>query len=215
MATKNYIVLKEGLTLSDQKEYKLNALAAGLERCGVKNIGEINADVPGLSNLSPSDKVSRVQTIKSFISTGKWPRSIDQRQLAPLTDLVAPTALDDWLTAALAVVGTFYGCTQAIAAPQLLQSKLMVCYGISVGTVPVPVSRLMFRKNGATGNILAQFELQELEAADSATAFFSEPVIIDPQDIFAIQVRASIATGAAARINILNYLFENAGQVVA
>jgi hypothetical protein len=215
MATKNFIVLKEGLSLSDQKTYKINALAAGLERCGVKNIGEINADVPGLSNLAASDKVGRVEAIKAYISTGKWPRSIDQRQLAPLTDLVAPTALDDWLTAALAAVGTFYTCTQAIVAPQLLQSKLMVCYGISIGTNPCPISRLMFRKNGATGNILAQFDLQELEVADSVDAFFSEPVIIDPQDIFAIQVRASIATGNAARIYIQNYLFENAGQVVA
>jgi hypothetical protein len=215
MASKNYVVLKERLTFSEEKEYKVRALSAGLERCGVKGIGEIAADIPALQSIPVNNKADRVRAIATYLAGGLWPRTIDQRQLAPLTDLVVPTGLDDWLTAALAVVGNAYSCFQAVAAPQTIQGKLLVLWGISVETVPIPVSRLIIRKGGAAGNILAQYDLNELAVADNAVAVFSEPVVIDPQDIFAVQVRASIATGAAARVYIHNYLFENAGQVIA
>ena len=213
MASKNYDVLRERLTFTEEREYKIRALAAGYERCGIKNIGEINADIPELANIAPKDKDLRVETIINRLKTGYTPRSIDQRQLAPLTDLVVPTALDDWLTAALAAVGTYYSCFQAVAAPQTIQGKLLVLFGISVGAVPIPISQLRIRKGGAAGNLLGQYDLQDLETADVPDAYFSEPVVIDPQDIFAVQVRAS-AIAPASRVYIHNYLFENTGTTV-
>jgi len=208
--------MSNDMTLTDKKEYRLNALAAGLERCGLKNIGDIKADVPGLATIPDANKAARVKLIHDFIATGQWPRSIDQRELAPLTDLVVPTALDMWLTAALAVVGTPYSCFQAVAAPQLIVGHLMVCYAVSVesAVVPMPVSRLIFRRGGAAGNIQAQFDMEPMGVRWETDAFLSEPVVIDPQDVFAIQVICR-AVAAATIVHIHNFLFESAGQVVA
>lgn len=218
MASRNYIINIDDLTLTDKKEYKLRALAAGLERCGLKGIGDINADIAGLAAIPESNKSARVQAIYNFIVTGQWPRSIDQRELATgpaLSDLVVATALDDWNTAALAAVGTAYSCFQAVAAPQLIVGKLVVFYGVSIETVPMPVSRLIFRRGGVAGNIQGQFDLEPLTGRLETDGFLSEPVIVDPNDVFAIQVLCRIATAVAARVHIHNFLFEGSGIVVA
>ena len=215
MASRNYLVMSNDMTLSDKKDYRLKALAAGLERCGLKSIGDINGDVPGLQAIPVSNKDARVTTIKSYIQTGQWPKTIDQRELAPLTDLVVPTALDMWLTAALAAVGTPYSCLQAVAAPQLIIGRLMVCWGVSVHTPLLPVSRLIFRRGGVAGNIQAQFDMEPMGVRLETDAFFTEPVVIDPNDVFAIQVLCRIATAVAAEVHIHNFLFEGSGQVVA
>lgn len=217
MASRNYLIMSNDMTLTDKKEYRTKALAAGLERCGIKDIGNIEADVPGLEGIPQASKERRIEAIRNFIITGKWPASIDQRELAPLTDLVVPTALDGWLTAALAAVAAFYSCFQAVAAPQLLQGLLMVCYGVSVDSaaVPMPVSRLVFRRGGAVGNIQAQFDMEPMAVRQEVDAFFSEPVVIDPQEIFAIQARCRNATLAAEIVHVHNFLFESAGNVIA
>jgi len=219
MASRNYLVMSNDMTLTDKKEYRLKALAAGLERCGLKNIGDIKADIPGLATIPDADKVARVKLIQNFIALGQWPRSIDQRELAPIAggpDLVAGTALDMWLTAALAVVGNPYSCFQAIPAPQLIVGKLMVCYAVSVesAVVPMPVSRIIFRRGGIAGNIQAQFDMEPMGVRWEPDAFFSEPQVIDPQDVFAIQVICR-AVAAATIVHIHNFLFENAGSVIA
>ncbi len=220
MPSRNYVVYSgpgSTMTATDQKEFKLKALAAGLERCAIKSIGDVNADIPGLQSIPEANKQDRVNLIKNFISTGNWPRSVDQRELAPLTDLAVPTALDSWLTAALAAVGTFYSCFQAVAAPQLIQGKLLVCYGVSIddATVPMPVSRLLFRRGGVAGNIQGQFDLEPLGVKQEFDGYLSEPMVIDSTDPFAIQVRARVATAAACIVHIHNFLFESAGLTVA
>jgi len=216
MASRNYLVMSDDMTLTDKKEYRLNALAAGLERCSIKNIGDIKADIPGLASIPDANKAAKVKLIHDYLITGQWPRSVDQRELAPLTDLVVPTALDMWLTAALAVVGTPYSCFQAVAAPQLIVGKLMVCYAVSVesAVVPMPVSRLIFRRGGVAGNIQAQFDMEPMAVRLEPDAFLSEPVVIDPQDVFAIQVLCK-AIAAATPVHIHNFLFESSGLVVA
>ena len=216
MASRNYLVASNDMTLTDKKEYRLNALAAGLERCGLKSIGDIKADIPSLAGIPDDNKVGRVKLIHDFIMAGQWPRSIDQRELTPLTDLTVATALDMWLTAALAAVGTPYSCFQAVAAPQLVVGRLMVCYAVSVesAVVPMPVSRLIFRRGGVAGNIQAQFDMEPMGVRWEPDAFFSEPVVIDPQDIFAIQVLCR-AVAAATIVHIHNFLFESSGQVIA
>lgn len=219
MASRNYIVMTNDMSLSDRRGYRMAALAAGLERCGLKSIGDINADIPGLSGVDIGNKAARVQLIAAFIGSGAWPRSIDQRELQPIVagpDLVAGTALDMWATAALAVIGTPYSCFQAIAAPQLIQGRLMVCYGISVesAVVPMPVSRVLFRRAGAAGNIQAVFDLEPMGVRQEPDAFFSEPVVIDPMEVFAIQVICR-AVAAATIVHIHNFLFESTGAVIA
>lgn len=217
MASRNYLIMSNDMSLSDRKDYRLTALACGLERCGTKGIGDINADIPGLQSIPVASKDARVAQIKSYIQTGKCPKSIDQRELAPLTDFVAAAAQDSWLTVALAAVGTPYSALNALAAYTLPAGRLMVCYAVSVESVavPMPVSRLIFRRNGAAGNILAQYDMEPLGVRWEPDAFFSEPVVIDPQEPFAIQVLCRNATGVGERVHIHNFLFESAGQVVA
>ena len=216
MASRNYLINSNDMTLTDKKDYRTKALAAGLERCALKSIGDINADVPSLGAIPEANKDARVKQIKDYIETGAWPKTIDQRELAPLTDLVVPTALDMWLTAALAAIGTPYSCFQAVAAPQLIVGKLMVCYAASVesAVVPMPVSRLIFRRGGVAGNIQAQYDMEPMGVRQEPDAFFSEPVVIDPNDVFAIQVLCR-AIAAATIVHIHNFLFEGSGQVIA
>jgi len=121
-----------------------------------------------------------------------------------------------WLTAALAVIGTPYTCFQLIVAPQLIAGKLLVCYGVSVesAVVPMPVSRLIFRRGGVAGNIQAVFDMEEMGVRLEPDAFLSEPVVIDAQDVFAIQVICR-AVAAATIVHIHNFLFESHGSVIA
>jgi hypothetical protein len=217
MSKRNYLVNTDDLTLSEKRGYRLNALAAGLERCVVKGIGDVEADIPNLSSLNPSDKAGRVRLIASYLEPGAFPNSVDQRELVTgpaRTDFVAATALDEMVTAALAVVGTAYSCFQAVAAPQLIINRLAVFYGVSIETVPIPVSYLMFRTGGAVGNVTAFFDLQTQDTRLTYDAFFSEPVVVDPQEIFAAQVLCKIPTGVAARVHLHNFVFGPAGQTV-
>ena len=218
MASRNYLVMSEDMTLSDKKAYRLNALSSGLERCGLKGIGDIEADIPALASIPAVNRQDRVKVIHDYISTGKWPRSIDQRELQPIqpTDLVAVAAQDSWLTVALAVGGVV-SALNALAAYQLVVGKLMVCYGVSVesAVVPMPVSRLIFRRGGAAGNIQAVFDMEPMGVRQIPDAFFSEPVVIDPQEVFAIQVMGRAVVAAGTRVHIHNFLLENTGTVIA
>jgi hypothetical protein len=229
MSTRNYLLISNDLTATEKREYRLTALAGGYEACVAAGIGNLNADIPtgwdgnpntpGLQSIPEANKKARVDLIKKFLQTGMTPSSIDQRELMFLAgnDLVVATLLDSWLTAPLAAVGGFYSCFQAIAAPQLVQGKLMCCYGVSVESVSAlfPVSRLIFRRGGAAGNIRAQFDMEEMGVRLEPDAFFSEPVVQEPQEVFAIQVRASVLTGIAEKVHIHNFLYETHGLVTA
>ena len=217
MSQRNYLINAEDLSLSDKREYKMNAIAAGLERCETKGIGNLHADISGLQGIPAAQRASRVRQIYNHIKTGAFPDTIDMRELVTgpaRTDLVAATALDAMVTAALAAVGVAYSCFQAIAAPQLLINRLVVFWGVSIETVPVPVSHLLFRTGGAAGNVQAMFDLQPQNTRLAYDVFFSEPIVVDPQEVFAVQMLARIATGAACQIHLHNFLFGPAGQTV-
>jgi hypothetical protein len=125
------------------------------------------------------------------------------------------TALEQWNTAALAVVGTAYSCFQAVAAPVLAANKLAVFYGVAIETVPVPVSRLTFRAGGAAGNIIAEYDLECLISQQEIAGYFSDPVVIDPTAPFAAQVTCRIATAVLARVQLWGYIVELSGQNIS
>ncbi len=215
MGSRNYLINTRDLTLTDKKAYKTAALAAGVERCSRKGIGNPYSDLPQLQQIPEAKYRDRVNFLADAIVKGNWPASIDARELTTgpaRSDLVVATALDAMRTAALAVVGTWYSCFQAVAAPQLLAGKLLVIYGISVNTVPIPVSHVQFLRGT---NVQGLFDLQTQDAMLEFDAFLSEPIVFDPQDVFAVQVLASVATGAAANVHLHNFLFENSGDVIA
>lgn len=136
---------------------------------------------------------------------------LDVRHFENIFDAAA--ALDQWNTAALAVVGTAYSVFQAAAAPTLAANKLAVFYKVGVESVaPWPVSLLTFRDGPATGNIRYEFDLEQIINALEAEGYFSEPVIIDPQRQFAVQVTARVATGVLARVQLGAFIIEPKGQ---
>jgi hypothetical protein len=218
MPSRNYLINTDDLTLTDKKEYKLGALAAGIERCAIKSVGSPNADIPGLQAIPDAEYQRRTSLIRNYIMQGAWPRSLDARELATgpaaiRSDFVAPTVLSDALTAPLLLANTWYSCFQAIAAPQLLVGKLLVIYGVNVTTVPIPVTYLQFLRGT---NVQAVFDLQTQNARLAFDAFFSEPVVFDPQDTFAANVLSNTpALGVAANVHLHNFLFEKAGDTIA
>lgn len=201
MGSINVIQPIDTATLSDQKEFRLRALAAGLARAAYKKLGSIGDDL--------ADR----EIAYKYIQAGKWPKSLDCREAQPILDFGC--ALDQWNTAALAVVGTAYSALQAIAAPALAANKIAVFWKIGLETVPVPVSRITFRSGGAAGNVVGVYDLEQLINHQQLIGYFSEPVVIDPTTTFAVQVLCRIATGVLADVQLGCFIFEPAGTTVA
>ena len=136
-------------------------------------------------------------------------------QMSQIVDVAA--ALEQWNTAALAVLGNQYSVFQAggAGAPVLAQNRLLVFYGIAIETFPCPVSRLTIRSGGIAGNILAEYDLEQIVNADTVEGYFDQPVCIDPTMTFAVQVTCRIATGLIARVQLKNWLILPAGQRTA
>lgn len=212
MSSLNFVLPTGSMTLTDQKEYRQGAIAAGIERAADKGIGNISDEIPGVANVT--NRGTRVQAILSYLLAGHVPPSIDIREMQVLVDIPA-IVLDQWNTAALAVVGTAYSVFQAVAAPVLAANRLAVFYKVGIETVPLPVSRLTFRSGGAVGNIIGMFDLEQLVNRLETDGYFSEPVIIDPTATYAVQVTCRVATGAIARVQLGCFVFEPAGTVIA
>lgn len=211
MGSLNTILPIGSMTLTDQKDYRMMAIAAGIERAAEKKIGSVADEIPGFRGAPDAD--ARVAAILRFLKGGNLPGSIDIREFQPILD--AGAALDQWNTAALAAVGVNYSCFQAIAAPVMAANRLAVFYKVGIETVPLPVSRLTFRSGGAAGNTVAIFDLEQLVNRLETEGYLSEPVVFDPTMTFAVQVMARIATGVLARVQLGGLIFEPAGQVVA
>ena len=210
MGARCYIIPDAGLTLTDQKNFKINALAAGIESCGQKKIGTPYDDLGIQANARVED---RLAAITAALMLNKWPQSIDCREAQPTLDFAATN--DRWETAALAAAGTAYTVFNGSVAPALAANKLAVFWGITVETVPCPVGRVTHRSGGAAGNIIAQFDLEQLASQQEVSGYYSEPVIVYPSITFAVQVLARIATGVLARVPMRAFIFEPSGQTIA
>ena len=141
------------------------------------------------------------------------PSELNVRAFENILD--AGTALEQWNTAALAAVGTAYSLFQAVTAVTLSTNKLAVFYGVAIETTPSPISLLTIRSGGATGNITAEFDTEQLATCDVVAGYFSEPVVIDPSRFFAVQGMCRIATGTFARIQLKALIVEPVGQRIA
>lgn len=212
MASRNYIVPTGSMSQAKQEDYRIKAITAGLERAHDKKIARISdEEIAGYSNMGLFEQ--RFSAILNYLKNGNWPRGFDCREAQPVADFGA--ALDQWNTAALAVVGTAYSCHQAVAAPVMAANKLAVYYKVGIETVLLPVSRLIFRTASATGNIKAIFDLEQLVNRLETDGWFSEPVVFDPSEAHAVQVLCRIATGVLARVQLGCYIIEPAGMLVA
>jgi hypothetical protein len=201
------------MTLTDQKDYRIGAIAAGVERAAEKGIGNISDDIPGVAGVN--DKDARVGAILAYLVAGNLPKSIDIREMQVITDIPA-IVLDQWNTAPLLVIGTAYSAFQAVAAPVMAANRLAVFYKVGIEAVaPINVSRLTFRSGGAAGNIIGMFDLEQLVNRLETDGYFSEPVIIDPTATYAVQLTCRIASGVFERVQLGCFVFEPAGTVIA
>lgn len=200
------------MTLTDQKEYRLKALSAGFARSHKSGVGKIlPEEISGFDSLGTQAKINAVY---QKLLTGWVPHEIDVHELQNLAaDVTAAPAVNDWLTAALAVVGTAYSCFQAVN-PTVPANKLHVYWKVSVETVPPPVNWLTFRTQGAVGNVVGLFDLSMLYTRQDTEGYFSEPIVYDPTTPYAVQATARIATGLAARVILGAYVFEPANTTV-
>jgi len=214
MSSINYILPTGSMTLTDQKEYRQMAIAAGIERAAEKSIGSITDDIKGVAGVTNRD--ARVGAILAYLLEGNAPPSIDIREMQLIVDIPG-IVLDQWNTAALALpLGTAYSVFQAVAAPVMAANRLAVFYKVGVESgPPMPVSRLTFRSGGAAGNIIGMFDLEQLVNRLETDGYFSEPVIIDPTATYAVQVTCRVATGVFARVQLGCFVFEPAGTVIA
>jgi len=211
MSSRTYTIPVGSMTLTDQKDYRMNAIAAGIERASQKKIGSISDEIPGYSVLA--SRVQRIDSITNWLKQGNTPASIDVREPQPTLDFAC--VIDDWQSAALAAVNTFYTIFNGVVTPTLNAVRIAVWYGVAVETAGFPVSRLTWRSGGAAGNIIAEFDLEQLINRLESIGFFSEPVIFDPTLPYSGTVRCRIATALLARVQPMGFIIEPAGTTNA
>jgi hypothetical protein len=167
--------------------------------------------VPGKIEQFKKDAINKAVARAVTLKLAGSGDELDVRPLQNIRDFA--TALDQWNTAALAVVGTAYSVFQAVAAPAIPANKLIVFYGVGIETIPLPASLLTFRRAAIAGNIMAQFDLEQLVNCQTQEGYFSEPIVIEPQTTFACQVTARIA-GGAARVQLMGFAVERKGETI-
>jgi len=211
MSSRTYIIPVGAMTLTDQKDYRINAIAALIERASQKKIGSLYDEVPGISNISNASQ--RISSIKSWLQAGNTPESIDIREPQPFIDFGC--TVDDWQTPVLAAVNTYYTIFNGVVTPTLNAVRIAVWYGVAVETAGFPVSRLQWRNTSAAGNVIAEFDLEQLINRLESIGFFSEPVLFDPTLPYSGTVRCRIATGLISRVQPMGFIAEPSGAVNA
>ena len=113
------------------------------------------------------------------------------------------------------MVNTFYTIFNGVVAPALNAVRIAVWYGVAVETAGFPVSRLTWRSGGPVGNIIGEFDLEQMINRLESIGFFSEPVIFDPTLAYSGTVRCRIVTGLLSRVQPMGFIVEPAGTTNA
>ena len=124
-------------------------------------------------------------------------------------------ALDQWNTAALAIINTPYTVFQAIAAPAVGARQVIVWYKVSIYTPNVPVSLLTFQEGAAGRTTFAVLDLEQMYSKLQTDAYFSEPVLYPPNAVQLIQVTSTIATLAVCRVVLGGFIIEPVGPQIS
>lgn len=176
------------LTLSQKATLRQNAVEGGIARC---------VDKIRLTRNQVSYR--EAQNIADFGTVGR----------------------EQWLTATLAAVNTQYSVWTTLVAPAvgltpaLANNRVAVFWGVSILTVPNPVSLLWFQLGVAAGTTKAVFNLEQLENQLTVEGYFSEPVVYDPLDVLNVRVTSKIATAAQAAVVLNCYIFEPKGTTTS
>ena len=116
-----------------------------------------------------------------------------------------------WQTMPLAAIAgnysVFANSTPAAVTPTVPDNAVWVFYGVELLDPNPQVSYLLFTI-GPAGNRTAQFDLEQLMAANRTEGYFTKPVVYGPHDIVGCTVRAISATGLPARVVLKNFVIE-------
>jgi len=122
-------------------------------------------------------------------------------------------ALDQWNTAALAVVGTAVSVFQAVVAPPVGLRQVVVWYKVSLEGANV--SFLIFQEGAAGRTTFSVVNLEELYSKLETEGYFSEPIVYPPGSVMRITVIPRIATGVIERVTLGGYIIEPSGPQIS
>lgn len=213
MSSKAYTIASDFLPPGKQEDYRVGALAAGIQRAyslGIQSWDKMNVPLEADRNTPSTPALG---PLINWLRAGNWPANLDAREYEQILDDGAGAGADYWFTAALASVGTEYSLLGAVAvAPAANRiKKITVFYGVQILTTPMPINRILFRRNAANGLLQAEFDTMQLATMLRQDGFFSEPVVWDNNTAYAVNGLCSIATGVAATVILKNFVFEPAG----
>ncbi len=213
MSSKAYLIPEDNLTFSDQQKYRVGALAAGVQRAynrGIASWDQIKLPLSPDANFKNTPDIGE---LKQYIASGGWPDNLDAREFQPILDAGAGAGLDFWYTSPLLVVGNEYPCigvvNPALGANRI--NKIVSWYRVQVVTTPMPVNRILFRRNLLTGLLQYEFDLQQIASEERTVGYFSEPVVWDNNTNYSLSVLCRIATLVVAEVVVDNFVIEPAG----
>ena len=191
----SYAIPTNELTLSDIRDYKTKAIAAGIVRAKAKGIA-----------ASDEELVVR-EMLPSF-------------DLGLLAGLAAGVgyALNYYVTAAAVGAGVWApapGVTAWVADPTMAVGRVAVFYKAYDAAANPMVTAVRFMIAGATTK--AVFFIQELiDNKLEPEVWFSEPVVYDPQDIVNMDFFGRAATAAGGEeLGYGCFIIERVGAVVS
>ncbi|MDD5510848.1 MAG: hypothetical protein PHI12_08560 [Dehalococcoidales bacterium] len=214
MSSKAFLIETDSMTYSDQQRLRTAALAGAVQRAYNQGIAPWDKEDLPLKNDSKFADTPDLSELIDYIARGGWPKNLDAREFQPTLDAGAGAAADFWNTPVLAAVGTEYSCLGAVGvAPAASRTnKIVVWYKIQIITTPLPVNRLLFRRNTATGLLQAEFDLEQVSGGERVDGYFSEPQVWDKTTPYAINAMCMLLTNAACKVVLGNFVVEPAGQ---
>jgi hypothetical protein len=199
----SYAIPTKELTLTDIKQFKLEAIAAGIRTAEASGIGN-----GGVLQPDGSRKGSNLTV----------------REAHPFIDFGAPAGVGwttDWYRGP-AIVGAAWGSvfnSGAVPAfaPTLARTKVAVFYKFQDSTAPAVITAVRFRVGATGASTLASFFIQlPTQGNLEPDVFFSEPVVYMPEDVVYIEAYYNAPIGAAAEVFAFGcFIIERIGGVIS
>jgi hypothetical protein len=169
----NFIPSAE-LTITDQKELKQRAIAAGFQRAIFKKLGQNESELT-VRAIRPS-----IDLPTAFAAGDRWIFP------APAAAVAAAFTVTNWIN------------------ERLPQNTILVIYGAGFESANPEVSEIFFRSGpGGAGRTAGAFNVEDCYTKMESDGFFGVPITYDPQENVFIQVTNRIPIAAAGTILIL------------
>lgn len=185
---RSYVIPTEELTLTDIKQARADATAAGIKRAMALKIA---TSEDGLL-VRECDNV-----IDFGCGVGGW--------------LTMP------LLVAGNLYSVFATAVPAALTPVLAVNRIAVFYKVGIETAPTPVDQLNFREGVAAGTTYAVFDLEGLATKLVPDGYFTYFPVYDPQRTLNVVVRCRIVLGVGvqARVRLGCFIIEPTGPVIS